>query len=124
MVGTLSATGRSPVSWRHDVLRRTAEPIGHMRPRLGAFVAGPASVEDARVLLLDDTYVSGSRSQSAAAALRSAGALAVLIVPLGRTIRPDRLARHAALLRQSRSRHDLRCARCALSQADTGAAAG
>ncbi len=33
-----------------------------------------------RVLLLDDTYVSGARSQSAAAALRLAGARAVVIV--------------------------------------------
>ena len=45
----------------------------------------------ARVLLLDDTYVSGARSQSAAAALQLAGACATLIVPLGRVLRPDRV---------------------------------
>ena len=54
-------------------------------------------VRGARVLLLDDTYVSGARSQSAAAALRLAGAVPV-IVPLGRVLRPDRIARHAAFL--------------------------
>jgi hypothetical protein len=116
LVSALSVTGRATVSWRSDLLCRTSVPIGHMRPDLAAFVADPSSVDGARVVLLDDTYVSGSRAQSVAAALRSAGARAMLIVPLGRTIRPDRLARHAALLRKSRTRRDQHCARCALDQ--------
>jgi hypothetical protein len=49
------------------------------------------------VLLLDDTYVSGARSQSAAAALQRAGARTV-IGPLGRVLRPDRIALHAEFL--------------------------
>jgi hypothetical protein len=85
-----------------------------------------------RVLLLDDTYVSGARAQSAAAALRLAGAHRVLIVPLGRVIRPDTLTGHASLLRRSRTSRagPHRCARCVVTQreadrdADAGAGAG
>ncbi len=44
----------------------------------------------ARVLLLDDTWTTGSRAQSAAAALKLAGAARVVVVVLGRHIgRPD-----------------------------------
>ena len=54
-----------------------AAPVGHMRPDPGASPSPPRrarAVPGARVLLLDDTYVSGARAQSAAAALRRAGA--------------------------------------------------
>jgi hypothetical protein len=44
----------------------------------------------ARVLLLDDTWTTGSRAQSAAAALKLAGAARVVVVVLGRHLgRPD-----------------------------------
>jgi hypothetical protein len=69
-----------------------------MRPNPRAFAVPSAcrpAVSGARVLLLDDTYVSGSRAQSAAATLRRAGARSVLIVPLGRVIRPATFAAHA-----------------------------
>lgn len=42
-----------------------------------------------RVLLLDDTFTSGAHSQSAASALRVAGADLVAIVPVGRYVVPD-----------------------------------
>jgi hypothetical protein len=84
--------------------------------------AGPI-VADSRILLLDDTYVSGARAQSAAAALRLAGAWRVLIVPIGRVIRPDTIADHADLLARSRrsraGKH--RCARCVVTQRDAAA---
>lgn len=41
-----------------------------------------------RVLLVDDTYTSGARAQSAASALSIAGAHVVAIVPVGRVINP------------------------------------
>ncbi len=123
--------GDSPL-WGPDVLGRTGQPIGHMAPHPGAFEvptwAAPL-VSRHRVLLLDDTYVSGARAQSAAAALRRAGASRVLIVPLGRVIRPDRLPEHAALLARSRADRTDRtddapsCARCVVRQRDTGAGA-
>jgi hypothetical protein len=50
--------------------------------------------------VLDDTYVSGARSQSAAAALRRAATGRTVITPLGRVLRPDRVALHADFLKR------------------------
>jgi hypothetical protein len=94
--------------WAPDLLRRARgpggpPPVAHMRPDAAAFsVPAPsrAAVAGARVLLLDDTYVSGARAQSAAATLARAGARHTLIVPLGRVLRPGRVALHAAYLRR------------------------
>lgn len=46
-------------------------------------------VRGRRVLLVDDTYTSGARAQSAASALSIAGARVVAIVPVGRVITPS-----------------------------------
>jgi hypothetical protein len=84
------------------LLARSSEPVGHMRPSPRAFVVPPtlrSRVADRRLVLLDDTYVSGSRAQSAACALRRAGAAAVVIVVLGRVLRPDRVRTHRDFLR-------------------------
>ena len=92
-------------AWLPESLVRSVAPVAHMQPDVTAFSV-PASlqhrVDGRRVLLLDDTYVSGARSQSAAAALRRSGACAVVIVALGRVLRPDRSALHAAFLAQHR----------------------
>jgi predicted amidophosphoribosyltransferase len=48
-----------------------------------------SSVEGSRILLVDDTYTTGARIQSAASALQLAGATVVAAVPVGRVIRPD-----------------------------------
>jgi hypothetical protein len=106
-----------PPLWCPEALERSAEPIGHMAAHPAAFeVAAWARplVARNRIVLLDDTYVSGARAQSAAAALRRAGSSRVLIVPLGRVIRPESVAEHAELLvRSRRSRAaKYRCARC------------
>lgn len=93
--------------WAPDLLCRAARrggspPLAHMRPHPAAFMVRAhecAAIAGARVLLLDDTYVSGARSQSAAAALQLAGARPV-IAPLGRVLRPDRVALHAEFLRR------------------------
>ena len=99
-------TGVLPrVRWAPALLHRAclldgSPPVAHMRPDPGAFMVRPtdrAMLRGARVLLLDDTYVSGARSQSAAAALHRAGARTV-IGPLGRVLRPDRIALHADFL--------------------------
>jgi hypothetical protein len=87
--------------WAPQLLQRSVGDIGHMRPNAGAFAVPRhqrGAVAGARVVLFDDTYVSGSRAQSAAAALRRCGADVALIVPLGRALRPDRVAAHAAFL--------------------------
>lgn len=62
--------------------------------------AGP--VADADVLLVDDTWVSGGSGQSAAAALKLAGARRVALVVLGRHVDPAD-PRSAPLLRAIRS---------------------
>ena len=87
--------------WVPGLLGRGRFPVGHMRPHPGAYAVSRAAPElrGRRVLLLDDTYVSGARAQSGAAALRAGGADAVVIVALGRVLRPDRSQRHAAFLR-------------------------
>jgi hypothetical protein len=93
--------------WAPDVLRRAAPqggspPVAHMRPHPAAFVVPApdrAALAGARVLLLDDIYVSGARAQSAAAVLQRSGASTV-IAPLGRVLRPDRVALHAEFLRR------------------------
>jgi len=93
--------------WMPELLARAEAPVGHMRPARRAFevpAALTAAAAGRRAVLLDDTYVSGARAQSAAAALRRAGACSVVIVVLGRVLRPDRAAGHAAFLdRQRRS---------------------
>jgi predicted amidophosphoribosyltransferase len=115
------SAGTKSALWCPTLLERTGGPVGHMQANAHAFAvpawAGPV-VARARVLLIDDTYVSGARSQSAAAALRLAGATRVVIVPLGRVIRPDTLPEHAAFLERSRRSRaaPYRCARCVVTQ--------
>jgi phosphoribosylpyrophosphate synthetase len=91
--------------WLPTALVRAVAPIGHMAPDASAFRVRESlrgQLEGRRVLLLDDTYVSGARSQSAAAALRIAGARSVVILVLGRVLRPDRSVLHAAFLDRHR----------------------
>lgn len=64
-----------------------ASPLGHNRASDDAFsVCQP--VAGARVVILDDTFTTGARAQSAASALALAGADVVAIVPVGRVIDP------------------------------------
>jgi hypothetical protein len=118
------------VRWSPEVLARSRAPVGHMRPDGSAFevpAAARGAVGYRRTVLLDDTYVSGARAQSAAAALRGAGAHAVVIVALGRVLRPDRSPAHAAFLRRTRIQPGgdagdaaaLRCCRCVQTGAVT-----
>jgi hypothetical protein len=76
----LLALAPAPLTVRPD------QPLGReLNP--GRFRAGP-SVAGQSVLLVDDTWVSGSSAQSAAVALRLAGARQVTVVVLGRHIDP------------------------------------
>jgi hypothetical protein len=89
--------------WCDDLLCRGPGELGHMHPQRDGFVV-PANrrgaVQGRHLLVLDDTYVSGARAQSAAGALRLAGAASVRIVIAGRVLRPDRVPGHAAFLRR------------------------
>ncbi len=93
------------------VLAKGAEPLGHLHAsRRGFRLVDP--VAGRRVLVLDDTYTSGARSQSAAVALARGGADVVAIVPIGRLIHPDHSPATGALwAHQQREPFDPR--RCA-----------
>jgi hypothetical protein len=65
---------------------RPGEPLG--RSLNPSRFAADRGVAGASVLLLDDTWVSGASAQSAAVALRMAGARHVAVVVLGRHLNP------------------------------------
>jgi orotate phosphoribosyltransferase len=68
-----------------QLLTRTGEPINHNAPNPAAF-APVGDIAGRRVLIVDDTFTTGARVQSVAAALTSAGATVVAAVPIGRVI--------------------------------------
>jgi hypothetical protein len=67
------------------------------------FLADSAAVQGRHVLLLDDTWVTGSHLQSCAAALHDAGATWVTGMPLGRMLE-GRFSQTAAFLRSAERR--------------------
>lgn len=84
-------------------LRARAVLVPGLRPpaRLHASASGftvdpTTDVSGRTVLVVDDMFVSGSRSLSAAAALTRAGARVAAVVPLGRLVRPDHNSATAA----------------------------
>jgi hypothetical protein len=66
-------------------LVRGAAPTDHLSPDRRAFAVS-GDVRDRRVLLLDDTWVTGARMASAAAALEDAGAKVTAMVVAGRAV--------------------------------------
>jgi hypothetical protein len=62
------------------------------------------AVAGRRILLVDDTLTSGARMQSAASALRLAGAEIVAGLVVGRVFNPEWSERHGAVWNQARSR--------------------
>jgi predicted amidophosphoribosyltransferase len=70
------------------LLQRTDAPIGHNAANEAAYRAS-GDAQGARVLLLDDTFTTGARVQSAASRLTIAGADVVAAVVVGRFMRPD-----------------------------------
>jgi hypothetical protein len=69
------------------LLTRGPGQVGHQQASDDAFLAH-IGLRGHRVLLIEDTFTSGARSQSAASALRVAGASAVAVVSAGRVIDP------------------------------------
>lgn len=70
------------------VLARGPGQVAHRRANDDAFeVTRP--LREARVLLVEDTFTSGARTQSAASALQRAGASGLAVVVVGRVINPD-----------------------------------
>lgn len=73
---------------RRNLLLRGEGVLGHRSPSLSGYVP-TAELSGMRVLLIDDVYTTGARSQSAAYALLSAGAVVPAILVIGRRINPD-----------------------------------
>lgn len=84
------------------LLKRGTASIDHLNADDAGFEV-TESVGAERVLLIDDTFTSGARMQSAASALRLAGADVIAAVPVGRVITPGFSLRHEEFWRHSRS---------------------
>lgn len=81
---------RSLRSLMAPVLQRGPHDLDHnIASDRGYVLRDDADVHDQRILLLDDTFTSGARAQSAASRLLIEGAGSVVIVCVGRVIRPD-----------------------------------
>jgi hypothetical protein len=71
------------------VVLRVAPAVIHVRGVTVGWLRADEPVAGADVLVVDDTWVSGGSAQSAAAALKLAGAKRVAIVVLGRHVNPS-----------------------------------
>jgi adenine/guanine phosphoribosyltransferase-like PRPP-binding protein len=82
------------------LLVRGPVPMDHLQPARQGFVIDPVadlrSLGRLRVLVVDDSYTTGARAQSAATALRLAGLQVGAILVLGRVIAPGSCPWHAA----------------------------
>ncbi|HET7015671.1 MAG TPA: hypothetical protein VFI65_17260 [Streptosporangiaceae bacterium] len=74
-------------TWTDLVARPDYHQVRDLDP--DRFVAAP--VPEGRILLLDDTWTTGASAQSAAMALRRAGARSVATVVLGRHVNPEHI---------------------------------
>lgn len=83
-----------------SLLVRGPGPLDHLQPSRSGFVihplVEPTGLGRYRVLVVDDTYTTGSRAQSAAAALRLARMRVGAILVLGRVVAPQSCPWHAA----------------------------
>lgn len=90
--------------------------VGRNAGRPDAFAADGPLVEGRRVLLVDDTYTTGARLQSAVVALRAAGAASVGALVVGRHLNREWPTAPPLLDWSSRPEHAWspdRCVRCA-----------
>ncbi len=79
----------APTRDRYEhLLTRTAAPVEERTISTDKYVA-ERQLSDEPVLLIDDTWTTGANAQSAAAALRNAGAGPIALVVIGRHIRRD-----------------------------------
>lgn len=85
----LGAVGALAAQIWPGALRRGTGGVGHREAGDGAFAPGEGvDVAGARLVLLDDTWTTGARAQSAASALAAAGAEVEAVVVLGRVVTP------------------------------------
>ena len=87
-LGSVIATVTKLKPLAEDVLVRGPGVLDRSTARDDSFVC-TQPVRGRRVVLVDDTYVTGAHQQAAAAALWEAGAARVAAVAFGRMIDPD-----------------------------------
>ncbi len=104
------------VAWlaaqHRPILARGPGRLGHTTASARGFSA-TRPVSGDRILVVDDTFTSGARAQSAAAALHLAGAQVVAIVPVGRVINPAH-GPHVASYWRAQSGSPFHAGRCCL----------
>ncbi len=71
-------------------LVRTAAHLGFRRPNPQGYAVTDAVRHGMRLLVADDVYTTGARANSAASALRAAGAHVAGLLVLARRVNPDR----------------------------------
>ncbi|MGH7498685.1 MAG: phosphoribosyltransferase [Gemmatimonadales bacterium] len=73
-------------SLRHTLNFRDGATVDRWSYAPDAFAPGPDPVQGARVLLLEDSWVTGATAMSAAGALVGFGAVSVAVIPLARVV--------------------------------------
>lgn len=94
--------GRAQRDLYLSLLERTEVELGHRHADESAYRV-TQEVEGRRILLIDDTFTTGARLQSAASALSLAGADVVAGVVVGRVVRPDYAPEAQALWEEQRA---------------------
>jgi adenine/guanine phosphoribosyltransferase-like PRPP-binding protein len=95
----VAAVGSLAVAHRRLLVRGPGR-LDHLQPSRSGFVVDPqvelATLGRHRVLVVDDSYTTGARAQSAATALRLVGMQVGAILALGRVVAPRSCPWHAA----------------------------
>ncbi len=95
----VGAVGSLAVAHRRLLVKGPGR-LDHLRPSRSGFVVDPrvdlATLGRRRVLVVDDSYTTGARAQSAATALRLVGMRVGAILALGRVVAPRSCPWHAA----------------------------
>lgn len=86
LVGVLRRSARLGSSVGHLLTFRSDASLGRSQYDPSVFEPGPRSVVDRRVVLIEDTWVTGATCLSAAGALLEYGARSVVVMPIGRCI--------------------------------------
>jgi hypothetical protein len=84
--GVLSLLEPLQTKLRQTLVHQPGQAHARRKYSPEVFGAGPASVEGARVVLIEDTWVTGATAVSAAGALLRLGAASVAIFPIARVV--------------------------------------